>query len=457
MGTNKDIGSRFKGGKDASPAGMDLTGADGMPDVRDAMKSYLSGGDKTNDSIPRYGDGMKYVVAHTSEAFWQTDSKFNFTYVNPACEKISGGYTLEDLEGKSLLEFLAPESIEQLRRVNDTRQRDEKLGIQTDVLYHELRMKRKNGTYFWAGISASPIRDAKGHIAGYQGVLKDISSFKKYETEQLRLEGLLKTTQRLAAVGQMTGVVAHEINNVMAGVLGFSELLMMQSDMNDEYSQTYLKNIIGSSERIIAVLQDLMVVSRRDDEVRKALNLNDLILAFLYQPEFQKLTGQQPGVTVNLDLEPSVHDIMASFSKLEKALLNLLSVAFLQAGPEGCVSIATKSIYLGRPVGGDENICEGEYVVLSVSDSGEGISEEDASLIFDPFYVRKAMKPEATGLELTIAREVIKDHQGFIDVRSKIGCGSTFTVYLPVMRNEMKISPALMRQMDGPDGQTGIH
>ncbi len=457
MGSNKDIRSRLKGAKDTSLAGMDFTEANGIPDVRDAMKSYLSGSKQTSDSILRYGDGMKYVVAHTSEAFWQTDSKFNFTYVNPACEKISGGYTLEDLEGKSLLNFLAPESIEQLRHVHETRKRDEKLGIQTDVLYHELQMKRKNGTYFWAGISASPIRDAKGHIAGYQGVLKDISSFKKYETEQRKLEGLLKKTERLAAVGQMTGVVAHEINNVMAGVLGFSELLMMQSDANDENAQTYLKNIIGSSERVIAILQDLMLVSHRDDEARRSLNLNDLILAFLYQPEFRKLTGQQPGVTVNLDLEPSLHDIMASVSKLEKALLNLLSVLFLQAGTEGCVSIMTKSIYLGRPVGGDENICEGEYVVLSVSDSGDGISEEDASLIFDPFYVRKAMKPEATGLELTVAREVIKDHQGFLDVRSKIGCGSTFTVYLPVMRKERQISPAMMPQMDGPDRQTGIH
>ena len=457
MGSEKDIGSQFKAEQGASFTGMRFPEEKIISDVQGRIKGYSLTGAQTADSGLPYSDGMNYVVEHTSEAFWRLDGEFKFTYTNAACEKVSGGFKSEELVGRSLLEFLAPESIEQFQHINGGRHREENQGIKTDVIYHELRMRRKDGAYFWAGISASPLRDMQGNIVGYQGVLKDVSSFKKYETEYERLEGLLKKNEKLAALGQMTGVVVHEVNNVMAGILGFSELLMMQSEPDHEAGSDHLTDIIGLSERIIAILQDVMVLARKDNEVRKSVNLNDLIPALLHRPELRKFIGHPGGVAVSLDMEPSLHDILASFSSLEKALLNLLTVSFLQAGSGGCVSISTKTVYLGRPSDGDDNIREGEYVVLSVSDTGDGIAEEDAFRIFEPFYIRKTMKKEATGLELTIAREVVKEHNGFIDVRSKIGSGSIFTVYLPVLSGKIQTNCYMAPQTDCLEGQSGVH
>jgi signal transduction histidine kinase len=137
--------------------------------------------------------------------------------------------------------------------------------------------------------------------------------------------------------------------------------------------------------------------------------------------------------------------------------LNLLTISFQQAGPGGCLSISTKTVYLGV---GDErecNIQEGEYVVLCVADKGEGITDEDALRIFEPFYIRKVMKRKATGLELTIAREVIKEHNGFIDLRSKVGVGSIFTVYLPVLCMQNPQTRIQANRLDVLETISGVH
>jgi len=456
MRKNQETGSQFKVDQGASFTGMGFSGGQMISDVQFQANDYSFNGGQIADNSLSCNDGMNYIVDQTSEAFWQMDDKMRFTYANAACEKISGGYTNGELIGKSLLEFVAQESMDQLQHVHGGRDRDERQGIKTDVIYYEIQMKRKNGTYFWAGISASPLRDIHGTVIGYQGVLKDVSDFKKYETENKRLEGLLKKTERLTALGKMTGTVAHEVNNVMAGILGFSELLMMQNGTDGEVCGEHLKNIIGFSERIIGILQDVMTLARQDEEVRKAINLNALIPAVLRKPELTKIIGRSADAFASLDLEPSLHDIMASNSSLEKALMNLLAVSFLQAGSEGRVSVTTKTVYLGHP-GGADNIREGEYVVLSVSDTGDGIADEDVSHLFEPFYIRKTLKKEATGLELTLAREVIQEHDGFIDVVSKMGNGSTFTVYLPVLCRKTPTSPYSLSQMDDQEGQPGVH
>jgi len=458
MGSDKNIGNQFTQERGASRTAMGFSGEHIISNVQGMVTDYSLTGRQTADRGVAHSDGINYVVKYTSEAFWRMDREFKFTYANAACEKLSGGFKLGELIGKSLLEFLAPESIEQFQRVNGERRNDEKHGIKTDVVYHELQMVRKDGTYFWVGISACPLRDIQGNIVGYQGISKDVSAFRRYETENRRLEGLLKKNEKLAALGRMTGVVAHEMNNVMAGILGFAELMIMQNDPDNETGAEHLENIVGFSERITAILLDIMVLSRKDDDVRKSVNLNDLIPALLQKCELSKFIARSGGVSVSLDLEPSLHDILASPASLEKALLNLLNVSFLQAVPGGFVLISTKTVYLGGQGNGQDNIREGEYVVLSVSDTGDGIAEEDTFHVFEPFYIRKIMNKKMSGMELTLAREIVKEHNGFIDIRSKVGGGSTFTVYLPVLSGKMQAPRSVMpHQTDCPEGQNGVH
>jgi signal transduction histidine kinase len=126
--------------------------------------------------------------------------------------------------------------------------------------------------------------------------------------------------------------------------------------------------------------------------------------------------------------------VNASSSQLDKSILDLLSMSFQQTKPDGVISVATRTVYLGCPVREEDNLREGEYVILSISSTGGGLDDEEVGRVFEPFYAKKFMKKSVTGLELSIVREVIRDHNGFIDVYSKIGCGISFVLYLPVSR-----------------------
>lgn len=450
MGANQDIGGKLKKGEGSSFTGRDLFDRGNLSGVTDRLINHPFGGEQEAEGAWTYAGAMKYMVGHAPEAFWQMNRELKFTYANPACEKISGGFRAEELAGKSLLEFLTPEGIEQMRTVHTARQSEEKRGVQTDVLFYELQMRRKDGSYFWAGISSSPMRDKNGEIVGYQGIMRDISSFKQHHVERQRLEDLLKKTEKMAVVGHMAGSVAHELNNMMAGILGYSELLMMQYPPEAHLSRMHLQHIVDNGEKIAAILQDVLIVSHKEEAGRKSVNLNDLISVCLQKPEILEFVKKQ-NVALRLDLETSLHDVVASASKLGKAVASLLYLSCGQAGMGGAVSITTKTLYLGCPADGNENVCEGEYVVLSLTDKGDGISDEDISHLFEPFYIKKVMRNGMTGLELPIIREVVKDHDGFIDVHSRTGNGTTFTVYLPVTRGKSRGNYHMMSP-DFPDG-----
>lgn len=455
MSSAKDFGSLDKIAEGTPFAGM-VSSAGGIhPDVKIQTSDYTFVDEQASQSMLKHAGAMKYMVGHAPEAFWQMDRELKFTYTNTACEKISGGFRAEEFVGRSLLEFLTPEGIEELRSVHTARQSEEKRGIQTDVLFYELQMRRKDGSYFWAGISSAPMRDASGQIVGYQGIMRDISSFKQHHVEQRRLEDLLGKTEKMAALGYMAGSVAHELNNMMAGILGYSELLMLQYRSDDNVSQAHLKAIIDNGERAAALLQDVLILSRKEAGIRQSVHLNDLIPQYMQKQEFQHLIKRYD-VAIRLDFEASLHDVVASASRVEQAVANLLLLSIQQAGPGGVVSITTKTLYLGSPAGDNGSICEGEYVVVSITDTGNGIPDDVVSHIFEPFYFKKITKYGVTGLELVIVREVVKDHDGFIDVHSVTGSGTTFTIYLPVTRGKLRVNYHMMPS-GFPDGSSAIN
>jgi PAS domain S-box-containing protein len=384
---------------------------------------------------------IQYIVDHAFEAFWQVDKDFKITFTNAACGTVTGGFKSEDFIGRSLLEFLSPESIEKLHKGNTSRLKDEAKGVQTALAFYELQMKKKDGTYCWVGISSSPIRDRSGKVIGYQGILRDISGFKKQETSRKRYEEALNKAEKITRLANITNGVARELNHLMGGILAHGEILRSCDGQDDQVFHDHVGSIIESGERAVTFIQDLLAVFRKDEENRQYINLNERVLACVKKNELQKLSGKYPGVAIEMDFEPSLQNGRASLSQIDKSILDLLSMSFQQAEPDGVISIATRTVYLGCPGRDENNLREGEYVVLSISSTGGGLDEEEAGRVFDPFYAKKLMKKSVTGLELSIVREVVRDHNGFIDAYSKIGCGVSFVLYLPVSRGDDEAAP----------------
>jgi two-component system, cell cycle sensor histidine kinase and response regulator CckA len=277
--------------------------------------------------------------------------------------------------------------------------------------------------------TASVLRDSKGEVVAAIECIRD-------NTERKRLEERLSRAEKMEALGTLAGGVAHDLNNVLGVLVGYSELLLEKIPKGDPLNR-HVTHILQSSQRGAAIIQDLLTLARRGVAVSEVVNLNDIVADYLMSPEFEKLKNYHPNLTFGTDFEKGLLNIKGSPIHLEKTVMNLVWNAAEAISDEGEVMIRTENRYLDKPIRGYDDMQEGDYVVLTVSDNGKGIPPADCGKIFEPFYTKKAMGRSGTGLGLAVVWGTVKDHDGYIDVQSEEGKGSTFAIYLPITRDEL--------------------
>jgi PAS domain S-box-containing protein len=297
-------------------------------------------------------------------------------------------------------------------------------------------MHRVCGTLLTLDILKTPIRDRQGNVTGICGVSRDITDRRKAEEEKRGLEERLNRAEKMESLGTLAGGVAHDLNNVLGIVVGYAEMLMDELDEANPMRND-LEKILEGGNRSAAIVQDLLTLARRGVQTKNTVNLNATIMDCQKLPEFEKVFSYNPQIKLQTDLESDLLNIIGSPVHLAKSIINLAANA-VEAMPNGGVlKIATANQYLDVPIQGYDNIREGDYVVLTVSDTGEGIPERDIKRIFEPFYTKKIMGRSGTGLGLAVVWGTIKDHNGYINVESTEGKGTTFTLYFPVTREEI--------------------
>ena len=267
-------------------------------------------------------------------------------------------------------------------------------------------------------------------------VMNDITDRKRVEEEKRRLEERLQRSEKMEALGTLAGGVAHDLNNVLGVLVGYSELLLQKVPQESPF-QRHAMQIFKGGQRAAAIIQDLLTLTRRGVVVSEALNLNRIISDFLQMPEFEAIRSHHPGVQFKTSLDAELLNIKGSSTHLSKTVMNLLSNAAEAISGLGEVLIKTENLYVDRPIHGYDTTQEGEYAMLTVSDTGSGISPADLGRIFEPFYTKKVMGRSGTGLGLAVVWGTVKDHDGYIDVRSTEGEGSIFTLYFPVTREDL--------------------
>lgn len=262
-----------------------------------------------------------------------------------------------------------------------------------------------------------------------------IANAARLRSEEARkdLEERLLRVEKMESLGLLAGGVAHDLNNVLGVLVGYSELLLMDIPP-DSPLREHVSNIMGAGERAAAIVTDLLTLARRGVGTRYVVDLNETVTAFLKTPEFHKLRSFHPQVDVSTDLDRDLLRIMGSPVHLGKTLMNLVSNGAEAMTTSGRLVIRTRNRYLDRPLSGYDHVVPGDYVVLTVSDTGEGISAENLKRIFEPFYSKKVMGRSGTGLGLAVVWGTVKDHDGYIDVVSRPGEGTTFSLYFPVTR-----------------------
>ncbi len=255
--------------------------------------------------------------------------------------------------------------------------------------------------------------------------------------------------KKMESLGLLAGGVAHDLNNILSGIVSYPDLILLELEEHDKTRQA-IEIMRDSGQKAAAIVQDLLTVARGVAIAKEALNLNSVINDYLASPDFQLLKKHHPNVSFNISLDDNLKNIMGSRVHLQKILMNLISNGSEAIDHSGEVLIATSWRHIDTPFKGYEEVEEGEYVLLSVADQGGGVPEADLDRIFEPFFTKKVMGRSGTGLGLAVVWNVVQDHNGYINVVSSSN-GTTFSVFLPVTEKNIlpSISSYELREVEG--------
>jgi len=333
------------------------------------------------------------------------------------------GYEENELINTNILKKLfTPQSLVDLQnRINN--------GV---VGFHECTGLKKDGTTF-------PIESNSSYMEYHDKqvrvcAIRDISTRIKAEQERIKLLEKLAMANKIETLGLMAGSIAHDLNNILSGIVTYPEIILAQMDASDKHRKS-IEFIRDTGKRAAAVVSDLLTVTRGTKAPKKICNLNALIENHLGSMEHQTIAAQFPEVQFKIHLADDLLNISCSDIHLSKVLMNLINNAFEAIDQNGVIVLSTTNRILDTPFKEYEYINTGEYVVLTIADNGTGIPEHALTKIFEPFYSKKKMGRSGTGLGLAIVWSTVHDHNGYITVRSDEK-GTTFELFFPATRKD---------------------
>lgn len=283
--------------------------------------------------------------------------------------------------------------------------------------------------------SAAPIRDVSGRVSGAVLVFRDI-------TERRRLEGHLRQAQKMEAIGRLAGGIAHDFNNIMTIITGFSELLLTDEQPGPE-RQHFVRSIHDAAKRAASLTQQIMAYSRKQMLLPTVLQLNTVVRDM--GEMVKRLIGSN--IEFITDMAPDLGQVKADPTQIGQVILNLAANArdAIPKSRGGRLVIATANVELGEDTARlHSDVKPGRYAMLSVSDTGSGMSEDVLAQVFEPFFTTKGVG-EGTGLGLATVYGIVKQSGGHIEAESKIAEGTTFRVYLPLV--EEPPTPPISREL----------
>ena len=256
--------------------------------------------------------------------------------------------------------------------------------------------------------------------------LRDISRIKD-------LENRLSRAEKMELIGTMAGGVAYDLNNILAGLVSYPELMLMHLPQDSPLKEP-IHYMLDSGLKAAEIVQDLLTLTRRGVPSENITNLNNVLHEYLTSPVHQRLEKDYPEIEFVSDCEADLLNICGSASHISKIIMNLVMNAAEAISNAGQVKMETLNRYIDMPLSRYDSIEEGDYAVLRVSDNGHGISPEDLERIFDPFFTNKQMGKSGSGLGLSVVWNCIKDHNGYVEVSSQLNHGTVFEIYFPVTR-----------------------
>ena len=394
----------------------------------------ITDGKQTKEALRKSEEKYRSVLENIEEGYYETDLAGNFTFFNASLCRIFG-YSENQLMGMNYKKNIDKETGDKLYGVFN---KVYKTGTPVKGFEHEVSWK--DGSKSFVEISVSLLRDGGDKPMGFRGITRDITERKLAEKENKRLEAHLQYAQRMESIGTLAGGIAHNFNNLLMGIMGYASLILLETDP-DHPNHKRLKNIEKQIKSGSKLTSQLLGYAREGSYEVRPISLNQLV------KETSDTFGMtKKEITVHQELSENLYGIKADQGQIEQVLLNLY-VNAADAMPGGgdlflkTINIGDKDI-TGKPY----KVKSGNYVLLTVRDTGVGMDKEAKNRVFEPFFTTKGLA-SGTGLGMASAYGIIKAHEGYIDVDSKKGQGTTFNIYLPATEKLIKEKKALSHEV----------
>ena len=366
---------------------------------------------RTDDELRAMDGRYRQIIQTANEGIWVTDELDNLTFVNKRLADLIG-YGEDELLKQPVRTFIEPV---------DLPDHDFKLllGKRGQFCQFERRLRRKDGSELLVWVSGSPLFDDVGHYRGSFAMLTDL-------TERRQLESQLRQAQKLDSVGQLAGGVAHDFNNILAAIMMHLSLLHQNPNLDQDTTDA-LKELESEAKRAANLTRQLLMFSRRSVMQMRIMDVNEVVRNLFKM--LRRLLGEH--IVITFDEAKDLPLVEGDTGMLEQVLLNL-AVNARDAMPKGgnlAISTTLSDIDAERAKQNSERRV-GQFVCLAVADTGMGMDDAIIKRIFEPFFTTKEIG-KGTGLGLPTAYGIVKQHQGWVEVTSRPGQGSTFNVFLP--------------------------
>ena len=367
------------------------------------------------------------IVEGLEEGYFEIDLERNLTFFNdPLCKIL--GYSQDDLSGKNTRAFTSPATIRKMEEIYARVQKTAEPIRVTD--YDAIG---KTGDSIALELTASLRRNSRGAPIGFRGVLRDVSERKAAEAQNRKLEIQVRQAQKMESIGTLAGGIAHDFNNILMGIQGNASLMALKTDAGHPNSEK-IKNIETYVENGTELTRQLLGFARRGKYHVIATDVNDVI------DKSAAMFGRtKKEIRVRMDLMPDIWTAEVDRGQIEQALLNLYVNAWQAMPRGGDLYLKTENVILDAEFVNNKpyKVEAGDYIKITVTDTGIGIDKETQERIFEPFFTTKEMG-RGTGLGLASVYGVIKNHGGYINVYSEIDQGTTFSIYLPASRKKIQ-------------------
>jgi PAS domain S-box-containing protein len=412
--------------------------------MRSAIKEKISDLQNIRESLRHREEKLRMITDNMVDIISQTDPQINLLYVSPSIER-AFGYKPSDLLDRPVVELVHPDDVEAtLKQAAEARSNR----LPSVILRY--RFKHAEGKYKWVESAVKLLYDEQGQSNGAIFGTRDIDDQVQIEKERKKLEKQLLQTQKLEAIGHLAGGVAHDLNNLLSPILGYTELLLIDEKMSKAVKEK-LEQINKAGLGARDLVRQLLAFGRKQTLEYKPLDINTAVRGF------EKLIRRTIPEDIELKIVESsdMRPIMADVGQIEQVIMNLSINAADAMKSGGRLIIETNLVNLDETYASDHsNIKVGPYVMLAFSDTGCGMDEKTQEQIFEPFFTTKGQ--DGTGLGLATVYGIVKQHDGNIWVYSEPGSGTTIKIYFPVLAGEEALHDAIISEPESYHGAETI-